>query len=149
MHKRPLTPACCLDITSSYCLYLGFNACSCSQSRVITAAAEQLDAVIQVFCPVAIAVVWSLLDSIKCYYPFEFEANSAIANWANLLGYLCEMNFQICLDFASDCDIGLILSISNIPTRVGTEGFAATIRSQIVTGAYIAQSWRDLEISHS
>lgn len=100
-------------------------------------------------CPVAIAIVWSLLDSIKCYHPFEFEASPAIADWANLLSYLREMNFQICLDFASDCDISLILSIGNMPTRVGTEGFAATIRSQIVTGAYIAQSWRDLEISYS
>lgn len=88
--------------------------------------AEQLDATLQVACPARSRQVWSLLPSVGKVIPFEFEAGSTLADWANLLGSVREPDFQLSLNFAEGRQVNLMLSMSHIPTRVATSGFSAT-----------------------
>jgi ADP-heptose:LPS heptosyltransferase len=88
--------------------------------------AEQLDATLQVACPARSRQVWSLLPAVDKVIPFEFEAGSTLADWANLLGSVREPDFQLSLNFAEGRQVNLMLSMSHIPTRVATSGFSAT-----------------------
>jgi hypothetical protein len=59
-------------------------------------------------------------------FPFGFEASPSLADWANLLGNVREPDFQVCVNFAEGQQVNLMLSMSHIPSRIATSGFACT-----------------------
>ena len=86
---------------------------------------RDLNASIQVACPLAVAPLWKLLPVVEKQLPFEFEGVT-LADWANLLGCVREPDFQACLNFASGWNLDLLLSLSHIPVRVARGGFSCT-----------------------
>ena len=86
---------------------------------------RDLNASIQVACPLAAAPLWKLLPVVEKQLPFEFEGVT-LADWANLLGCVREPDFQACLNFASGSNLDLLLSLSHIPVRVARGGFSCT-----------------------
>ena len=86
---------------------------------------RDLNASIQVACPLAAAPLWKLLPVVEKQLPFEFEGVT-LADWANLLGCVREPDFQACLNFASGWNLDLLLSLSHIPLRVARGGFSCT-----------------------
>ena len=87
--------------------------------------ARELNASIQVACPLAAAPLWKLLPAVEKPLPFEFEGVT-LADWANLLGCVREPDFQACLNFASGWNLDLLLSLSHIPLRIARGGFSCT-----------------------
>ena len=65
-------------------------------------------------------------------FPFGFEASPSLADWANLLGNVREPDFQVCVNFAEGQQVNMMLSMSHIPSRIATSGFACT--EQVETG---------------
>tara|TARA_B100001939_G_scaffold52720_1_gene41951 strand:- start:1371 stop:2147 length:777 start_codon:yes stop_codon:yes gene_type:complete len=86
---------------------------------------RDLNASIQVACPLAAVPLWKLLPAVEKPLPFEFEGVT-LADWANLLGCVREPDFQACLNFASGWNLDLLLSLSHIPVRVARGGFSCT-----------------------
>ena len=86
---------------------------------------RDLNASIQVACPLAAAPLWKLLPVVEKQLPFEFEGVT-LADWANLMGCVREPDFQACLNFASGWNLDLLLSLSHIPVRVARGGFSCT-----------------------
>ena len=86
---------------------------------------RDLNASIQVACPLAAAPLWKLLPVVEKQLPFEFEGVT-LADWTNLLGCVREPDFQACLNFASGSNLDLMLSLSHIPVRVARGGFSCT-----------------------
>ena len=101
---------------------------------VVAAAADQLNATVQVACPMAHRQIWDLLPAVEKVIPFAFEDGSTLADWANLLGCVREPDFQVCLNFASGRQVNLMLGMSHIPTRLAFDGFAATHHVQLTKG---------------
>lgn len=100
----------------------------------LAAAAEQLQASLQVACDPAHRALWSLLPAVKKVIPFPFEDTPNLADWANLLGLVREPDFQACLNFATGRQVNLMLSMSHIPMRVAAEGFASTASATVRPG---------------
>ena len=92
----------------------------------LAAVSDQLGADIQVACEPAHRALWSLNPWIEKVIPFPFAGDPNLAEWANLLGLVREPDFQACLNFATGRQVNLMLSMSHIPVRVATEGFAST-----------------------
>jgi ADP-heptose:LPS heptosyltransferase len=102
----------------------------------VAAVAGQLNAEVQVACPVGSAGVWALHPGVSRTIPFAFEG-AALADWANLLGSVREPDFQLCINRASGRQVDLMLSMSHIPTRIAAAGFSATER----VGATRGEGW--------
>ena len=100
----------------------------------IAAAAEQLQAAVQVACPLASRPAWDLIPAVEKVISFDFEDRSTLADWANLLGCVREPDFQVCLNFATGRQVNLMLSMSHIPTRIAKEGFSTTDTVQPSSG---------------
>ena len=100
----------------------------------VAAAAEQLEATLQVACPVAHRQAWELLPNVEKVIPFEFSDGCTMADWANLLGCVREPDFQVCFNFASGRQVNLMLGMSHIPTRIAQEGFSTTHQVQPGSG---------------
>ena len=96
----------------------------------LAATAEQLQATIQVACPMAVRQAWELLPAVEKVIPFEFSEGSTLADWANLLGCVREPDFQVCFNFASGRQVNLMLGMSHIPTRIAQDGFSTTHQVQ-------------------
>ncbi|QEY30956.1 lipopolysaccharide heptosyltransferase family protein [Synechococcus sp. RSCCF101] len=92
----------------------------------MAAAAAQLNAQVQVACPMAMAPIWKLLPEVEKAIPFSFESSASLADWANLLGAVREPDFQACVNLAAGWPVNLLLSLSHIPNRVASGGFAST-----------------------
>ena len=75
-----------------------------------------------------------MLPAVKKVIPFPFEATPNLSDWANLLGLVREPDFQACLNFATGRQVNLMLSMSHIPMRVATEGFASTASATVEEG---------------
>ena len=75
-----------------------------------------------------------MLPAVKKVIPFPFEADPNLSDWANLLGLVREPDFQACLNFATGRQVNLMLSMSHIPMRVATEGFASTASATVEAG---------------
>ena len=75
-----------------------------------------------------------MLPAVKKVIPFPFEADPNLSDWANLLGLVREPDFQACLNFATGRQVNLMLSMSHIPMRVATEGFASTASATVESG---------------
>ena len=75
-----------------------------------------------------------MLPAVKKVIPFPFEATPNLSDWANLLGLVREPDFQACLNFATGRQVNLMLSMSHIPMRVATEGFASTASARVEAG---------------
>lgn len=90
------------------------------------AVARQLNAQVQVACPSGVISVWKLLPEVEKAIPFSFEATASLADWANLLGTVREPDFQACINLATGWPTNLMLSLSHIPNRVASSGFACT-----------------------
>ena len=75
-----------------------------------------------------------MLPAVKKVIPFPFEADPNLSDWANLLGLVREPDFQACLNFATGRQVNLMLSMSHIPMRVATEGFASTASATVGAG---------------
>ncbi|MEI6829867.1 MAG: lipopolysaccharide heptosyltransferase family protein [Synechococcaceae cyanobacterium ELA445] len=110
---------------------------SASQLQAIPAVAavvDQLHAQVQVVCPTAAAPIWSLLPQLHHVLPFGteeddgFGGRNSLADWANLLGQVRDPDFQACINLAHGRDLDLMLSMTHIPTRIATGGFALTER---------------------
>ena len=89
---------------------------------------QKLNASLQVACDPQQGSLWKLLPCLDKLLPFSFEANPTLADWANLLGCVREPDFQVCINFAEGQQVNLMLSMSHIPKRLGTDGFACTDR---------------------
>lgn len=92
----------------------------------LAAVAEQLGGTLQVAAPAGSREVWTLLPAMEKLIPFPFDAAPTLADWANLLGSVREPDFQVCLNFAEGRQVNLMLSMSHIPTRIASSGFAST-----------------------
>ena len=97
----------------------------------LASAAEQLNATLQVACPMAHRQAWDLLPSVEKVIPFGFDDGSTLADWANLLGCVREPDFQVCFNFATGRQVNLMLGMSHIPTRIALDGFATTNQVQL------------------
>ena len=75
-----------------------------------------------------------MLPAVQKVIPFPFEADPNLSDWANLLGLVREPDFQACLNFATGRQVNLMLSMSHIPMRVATEGFASTASATVESG---------------
>jgi ADP-heptose:LPS heptosyltransferase len=75
-----------------------------------------------------------MLPAVKKVIPFPFDADPNLSDWANLLGLVREPDFQACLNFATGRQVNLMLSMSHIPMRVATEGFASTASARVEPG---------------
>ena len=75
-----------------------------------------------------------MLPAVKKVIPFPFDATPNLSDWANLLGLVREPDFQACLNFATGRQVNLMLSMSHIPMRVATEGFASTASATVEAG---------------
>ena len=95
---------------------------------------QKLNATLQVACDPQQAAPWKLLPCLEKLLPFSFEANPTLADWANLLGCVREPDFQVCINFAEGQQVNLMLSMSHIPKRLGSAGFACTERLRIDQG---------------
>ena len=100
----------------------------------LAAAADQLEASLQVACDPSHLGLWSMLPAVKKVIPFPFDATPNLSDWANLLGLVREPDFQACLNFATGRQVNLMLSMSHIPMRVATEGFASTASATVEAG---------------
>ena len=100
----------------------------------LAAAADQLEASLQVACDPSHSALWTMLPAVKKVIPFPFEADPNLSDWANLLGLVREPDFQACLNFATGRQVNLMLSMSHIPMRVATEGFASTASATVEAG---------------
>ena len=100
----------------------------------LAAAADQLEASLQVACDPSHRALWTMLPAVKKVIPFPFEATPNLSDWANLLGLVREPDFQACLNFATGRQVNLMLSMSHIPMRVATEGFASTASATVEAG---------------
>ena len=100
----------------------------------LAAAADQLEASLQVACDPSHRALWSMLPAVKKVIPFPFDADPNLSDWANLLGLVREPDFQACLNFATGRQVNLMLSMSHIPMRVATEGFASTASAKVEPG---------------
>jgi ADP-heptose:LPS heptosyltransferase len=105
----------------------------------VAAVADQLQAEVQVVCPAEAASVWSLHPARVKPMLFSFEG-ATLADWANLLGSVREPDFQLCINRASGRQVDLMLSMSHIPTRLASGGFAATERVDSPPGGWAPQS---------
>ncbi|HGY5550298.1 MAG: glycosyltransferase family 9 protein [Prochlorococcus sp.] len=92
----------------------------------LAAAADQLQAKLQVVCDPAQKAAWDLLPAIENVIPFTFNSTPSLADWNNLLGHVREQDFQICLNFAKGQPLNLMLLMSHIPIRIAEKGFANT-----------------------
>lgn len=106
----------------------------------VAAVADQLQAAVQVVCPVEAVGLWRLHPGLSRAIPFNY-GNATLADWANLLGSVREPDFQLCLNRAAGRATDLMLSMSHIPTRVASQGFSATTVVQEPTGGWPAQAW--------
>ncbi|MFM7675738.1 MAG: glycosyltransferase family 9 protein [Synechococcus sp.] len=97
----------------------------------VAATAEQLGAQVQVACRPTAAGVWKLLPAVEKTLPISFE-QASLADWANLLGLVREPDFQVCVNLLAGGPgsraVDLLLTMSHIPTRVASAGFAVTER---------------------
>ncbi|RZO13716.1 MAG: lipopolysaccharide heptosyltransferase family protein [Synechococcus sp. MED-G135] len=100
----------------------------------LAAAAEQLNATIQVACPLAHRQGWELLPAVEKVIPFGFDDDTNLSDWANLLGTVREPDFQVCFNFASGRQVNLMLGMSHIPTRIALDGFSTTDQIQPGSG---------------
>ena len=100
----------------------------------LAAAADQLEASLQVACDPSHRGLWSMLPAVQKVIPFPFDATPNLSDWANLLGLVREPDFQACLNFATGRQVNLMLSMSHIPMRVATEGFASTASATVGAG---------------
>jgi ADP-heptose:LPS heptosyltransferase len=87
-----------------------------------------------VACDPGVSAAWQLLPCVEKVFPFGFEAGPSLADWANLLGNVREPDFQVCVNFAEGQQVNLMLSMSHIPSRIGTSGFACTEQVQAGDG---------------
>jgi ADP-heptose:LPS heptosyltransferase len=92
----------------------------------VAAVSEHFGAQAQVACAPAAAAAWGLLPAVEKVIPFDFDGDSSLADWANLLGNVREPDFQACINLAKGRQVDLMLSMSHIPTRVAVGGFSAT-----------------------
>ena len=95
---------------------------------------QQLGASLFVACDPGVSAAWQLLPCVEKVFPFSFEASPSLADWANLLGNVREPDFQVCVNFAEGQQVNLMLSMSHIPSRIGTSGFACTEQVQAGDG---------------
>ena len=95
---------------------------------------QQLGASLFVACDPGVSAAWQLLPCVEKVFPFGFEAGPSLADWANLLGNVREPDFQVCVNFAEGQQVNLMLSMSHIPSRIGTSGFACTEQVQAGDG---------------
>jgi ADP-heptose:LPS heptosyltransferase len=95
---------------------------------------QQLGAALFVACDPGVSAAWQLLPCVEKVFPFSFEAGPSLADWANLLGNVREPDFQVCINFAEGQQVNLMLSMSHIPSRIGTSGFACTEQVQAGDG---------------
>jgi ADP-heptose:LPS heptosyltransferase len=91
----------------------------------VAAVADQLGARVQVVCAPPLTAWWALHPAVEKAMPFPFDT-ATLADWANLLGTVREPDFQLVINLASGWPVNLMLSMSHIPTRVASGGFAAT-----------------------
>lgn len=122
---------------------------SASQLQAIPAVAavvDQLHAQVQVVCPTSAAPVWKLLPQLDHVIPFGTEEDdgfgqrNSLADWANLLGLVRDPDFQACINLAHGRDVDLMLSMTHIPTRIATGGFALTERVAVAAAGWPNQN---------
>ena len=103
----------------------------------------ELNATLQVACSPTHRAAWELIPSLEKVIPIGFDADPSLADWTNLLGSIREPDFQICLNFVSGRQVNLMLSMSHIPTRIASSGFASTNQVQSAEGwsAQRLSSW--------
>ncbi len=87
---------------------------------------SQLGGSLQIACATSNKGAWRLLPAVEKVIPFTFNSNPSLAYWSNLLCTIRKQDFQTCLNFAKGIAIGLMFSISHIPTRVAEKGFSRT-----------------------
>ncbi len=100
----------------------------------LAALEKQLPAQLQVVCPAGAAGIWTLLPGVQHCIPFAFGQRWSLADWANLLGSVRELDVQVSLNLSTDWSVDLLLSLSRIPIRVASGGFSLTEQVQRPTG---------------
>jgi ADP-heptose:LPS heptosyltransferase len=80
----------------------------------------EIDVVVEPRAKAAYRVSKSVNDIIT----FDFEDRSSPADWANLLGVIRDRYYDAALSLRQNWGTGLLLWLTGIPTRIGSEGSA-------------------------
>ncbi|MEM8611507.1 MAG: glycosyltransferase family 9 protein [Cyanobacteria bacterium P01_H01_bin.105] len=80
--------------------------------------------------------------------PFDYQGQNSPADWANLLGIIRDREFELALCASSRWEVGILLWLSGIPTRIGYSSAQATwLYTNTVTAnkeQHLASQYSDL-----
>jgi ADP-heptose:LPS heptosyltransferase len=77
------------------------------------------DAAVDVITDPSTVGIYRIYPQVRRAIPFDFSDRNSLADWSNLLGVIREQEYEIVISTQSCWDIGLLLWLSGIPTRVG------------------------------
>lgn len=77
------------------------------------------DAAVDVITDPSTVGIYRIYPQVRRAIPFDFSDRNSLADWSNLLGVIREQEYEIVISTRSGWDIGLLLWLSGIPTRIG------------------------------
>jgi ADP-heptose:LPS heptosyltransferase len=77
------------------------------------------DACIDVITDPSSTGVYQIYPQVRRAIPFDFSDRNSLADWSNLLGIIREQEYEMVLSAQPGWEVGVLLWLCGIPTRVG------------------------------
>lgn len=90
---------------------------------------------------------YQVCQTVRKAVSFDFNDRNSLADWSNLLGIIREQEYEVALIVKGGWEIGLLLWLCGVPTRVGysdSETWFLTHRTPPKEKQYLAHHYHDL-----